>query len=150
MLRVWNMTLIVSTFVLALTGTLLVRSGMLSSVHAFGASTLGKPFLAFILVVIAGSALLIVSRLDDLRSEGRIDSLFSRESLFLLNNAVLVGLCFVIFWGTFFPLISEAVTGTKASVGPPWFEAYTTPLALLLVLLTGVGPVIAWRRVTRI
>src|SRR5262249_49364689 len=87
-------------------------------------------------------------RLDDLRSEAKIDSLFSRESVFLLNNLVLVGLCFVIFWGTFFPLISEAVTGTKSSVGPPWFDRYTVPLALVLVLLSGIGPVIAWRRVT--
>jgi len=95
-----------------------------------------------------GSVALVISRLDDLKSEAKIDSFFSRESFFLMNNLVLVGLCFVIFWGTFFPLISEAVTGTKASVGPPWFDRYTVPLALILVLLSGIGPVIAWRRVT--
>ncbi len=148
MLKVWNVSLIIATFVLALLGTFLVRSGVLDSIHAFGASTLGAPFLAFIGLVLVFSVGLVVSRLDDLRSEARIDSLFSRESVFLLNNLVLVGLCFVIFWGTFFPLISEAVTGTKSSVGPPWFDRYTVPLALVLVLLSGIGPVIAWRRVT--
>jgi cytochrome c-type biogenesis protein CcmF len=148
MLRVWNVSLIIGTFVLALLGTFLVRSGVLDSIHAFGASTLGTPFLAFIGLVLVGSVILVISRLDDLRSEARIDSLFSREAVFLLNNLVLVGLCFVIFWGTFFPLISEAVTGTKASVGPPWFDRYTVPLALVLVLLSGIGPLIAWRRVT--
>jgi cytochrome c-type biogenesis protein CcmF len=148
MLKIWNVSLIISTFVLALVGTFLVRSGVLDSIHAFGASTLGAPFLAFIGLVLVGSVALVLSRLDDLRSEAKIDSFFSREAFFLMNNLVLVGLCFVIFWGTFFPLISEAVTGTKASVGPPWFDRYTVPLALVLVLLSGIGPVIAWRRVT--
>ncbi|HKR99541.1 MAG TPA: heme lyase CcmF/NrfE family subunit, partial [Candidatus Dormibacteraeota bacterium] len=148
MLKVWNVSLIIGTFVLALLGTFLVRSGVLDSIHAFGASTLGVPFLAFIGIVLVGSVALVLTRLPDLRSEAKIDSLFSRESVFLLNNLVLVGLCFVIFWGTFFPLISEAVTGTKSSVGPPWFDRYTVPLALVLVLLSGIGPVIAWRRVT--
>jgi cytochrome c-type biogenesis protein CcmF len=148
MLKVWNVSLIVGAFTLALLGTFLVRSGILDSIHAFGASTVGGWFLALIAVVVVGSAALIVSRLDALRSERRIDSLLSREAFFLLNNLVLVGLCFVVFWGTFFPLISEAVTGTKASVGPPWFDRYTVPLALVLVLLSGVGPLLAWRRVT--
>src|SRR5436305_9420709 len=83
-----------------------------------------------------------------LRSQHRLDSLLSRESIFLANNVVLVGLCFVIFWGTYFPLISDALTGHEASVGPPWFDRYTVPLALILVLLSGIGPVIAWRRAT--
>jgi len=148
MLRIWNVSLVIGMFVLALLGTFLVRSGILDSIHAFGASTLGKPFLAFIALVLVGSVALVLSRLPDLRSEARLDSFFSRESVFLLNNLVLVGLCFVIFWGTFFPLISEAVTGTEASVGPPWFDRYTTPLAIVLVLLAGIGPVLAWRRVT--
>ena len=148
MLRIWNVSLIVGTFVLALLGTFLVRSGILESIHAFGASTVGTPFLVFIGVVLLGSVVLILSRLRDLRSEAHLDSLLSREAIFLLNNLVLVGICFVIFWGPFFPLISEAVTGTRASVGPPWFNRYSTPLVLVLVLLTGIGPVIAWRRVT--
>jgi len=148
MLKVWNASLIVATFVLALLGTFLVRSGVLSSIHAFGASTIGPQFLAFIGLVVVFSAVLIVSRLDSLRSEARLDSLLSREAFFLLNNLVLVALALVIMWGTFFPLISEAVTGREASVGPPWFNSITTPLALVLVVLAGVGPVLAWRRAT--
>jgi cytochrome c-type biogenesis protein CcmF len=146
MLKVWNVSLIISTFVLALLGTFLVRSGILDSIHAFGASTVGKQFLVFIGVVIAGSTALVIARLDDLRSEARLDSLMSREAFFLLNNLVLVGLCVVIFWGTFFPLISEALTGEEASVGPPWFNRVTTPLALVLVALAAIGPVVPWRR----
>jgi cytochrome c-type biogenesis protein CcmF len=148
MLKVWNVSLICATFVLALIGTFLVRSGILESIHAFGASTIGVQFLVFIGIVIAVSVTLILSRLGDLRSTAKLDSLLSREAFFLLNNLVLVGLCLVIFWGTFFPLISEAITGTEKSVGPPWFDRLTTPLAIVLVLLTGIGPVLAWRRVT--
>ncbi len=148
MLKVWNVSLIVATFSLALLGTFLVRSGILESIHAFGASTVGGPLLAMIAVVIGGSAALIVSRLDDLRSERRIESLASREAVFLINNLLLVGLCVVIFWGTFFPLISEAITGERSSLGSPWFDRYTTPLAILLVLFTGIGPLLAWRRVS--
>ncbi len=148
MLKVWNVSLICATFTLALLGTFLVRSGILQSIHAFGASTIGVQFLVFIGLVVALSVGLILWRADDLRSEARIDSLLSREAFFMLNNLVLVGLCLVILWGTFFPLISEAVTGEEASVGPPWFDRLTTPLALVLVLLTGIGPVLAWRRVT--
>ena len=148
LLKVWNVSLICATFALALMGTFLVRSGILDSIHAFGASTIGVQFLVFIGLVVAFSAGLIVSRLPDLRSEARLDSLLSREAFFLLNNLVLVALCLVIMWGTFFPLISEAVTGTEASVGPPWFDRLTTPLALVLVLLSGIGPVLAWRKVT--
>jgi cytochrome c-type biogenesis protein CcmF len=148
MLKVWNVSLICATFTLALLGTFLVRSGVLDSIHAFGASTIGKQMLAFIACVVALSAGLILARRSDLRSEARLDSLLSREAFFLLNNLVLVTLALVIFWGTFFPLISEALTGTEASVGPPWFDRLTTPLALALVLLSGVGPVLAWRRVT--
>jgi cytochrome c-type biogenesis protein CcmF len=148
MLKVWNVSLICATFTLALLGTFLVRSGILDSIHAFGASTIGVQFLVFIGCVIALSAGLVLSRLPDLRSEARLDSLLSREAFFLLNNLVLVALALVILWGTFFPLISEAVTGTEQTVGPPWFNRLTTPLAIVLVLLTGVGPVLAWRRVT--
>jgi cytochrome c-type biogenesis protein CcmF len=148
MLKIWNVSLVLATGVLAILGTFLVRSGILDSIHAFGASTLGVPFLALIVTMIVGSIVLVASRAADLRSEHRLDSLLSRESVFLLNNLVLVALCFVIFWGTFFPLISEAITGEEASVGPPWFDQYTVPLALILVLLSGIGPVIAWRRAT--
>jgi cytochrome c-type biogenesis protein CcmF len=148
MLKVWNVSLAMATGTLAIMGTFLVRSGVLNSIHAFGGSTLGVPFLVLIALLICGSIYLVVSRREMLRSEHRLDSLLSRESAFMFNNLVLVGLCFVIFWGTWFPLISEALTGQAASVGPPWFDRYTVPLALILVLLSGIGPVIAWRRST--
>jgi cytochrome c-type biogenesis protein CcmF len=148
MLKVWNASLIVATFSLALLGTFLVRSGVLESIHAFGDSTVGPYILGLIAVVMIGSAALIVSRLDDLRSEKRIDSLASREAVFLVNNLLLVTLCATVFWGTFFPLISELFTGEKASLAAPWFDRYTTPFAVLLVLFAGIGPLLAWRRVS--
>jgi cytochrome c-type biogenesis protein CcmF len=148
MLKVWNACLVVAAFSLALLGTFLVRSGVLQSIHAFGDNTVGPYILALIGVVLIGSTALIVSRLDDLKSEKRIDSLVSRESVFLINNLLLVGLTAVIFWGTFFPLISELFTGDRASLAAPWFDHYTTPLAILLVLFTGIGPLLAWRRVS--
>jgi len=148
MLKVWNASLIVATFSLALLGTFLVRSGVLQSIHAFGDSTVGPYILGLIGVVLIGSTALIVSRLDDLRSEKRIDSLASRESVFLVNNLLLVGITAIVFWGTFFPLISELFTGDKASLAAPWFDRYTTPLAIGLVLFTGIGPLLAWRRVS--
>jgi cytochrome c-type biogenesis protein CcmF len=148
MLKVWNACLIVATFSLALLGTFLVRSGVLQSIHAFGDSTVGPYILGLIGVVLIGSTALIVSRLDDLRTPKRIDSLASREAVFIVNNLLLVALCATIFWGTFFPLISEFFTGTKSSLAAPWFDRYTTPLAILLVLFTGIGPLLAWRRVS--
>ncbi|HEX3608490.1 MAG TPA: heme lyase CcmF/NrfE family subunit [Solirubrobacterales bacterium] len=148
MLKVWNACLIVATFSLALLGTFLVRSGVLQSIHAFGNSTVGPYILGLIAVVLIGSTALIVSRLDDLRSEKRIDSLASREAVFIVNNLLLVALTATIFWGTFFPLISELFTGTKSSLAAPWFDRYTTPLAIGLVLFTGIGPLLAWRRVS--
>jgi len=147
MLKIWNVSLVLATGILAILGTFLVRSGILQSIHAFGASTLGTPFLVLIGVLIAGSAALVIWRADDLRSESRLDSVFSRESVFLLNNLVLVAMCTVIFWFTFWPLISEAL-GDERSVGPPTFNSWIGPLAILLVLLTGLGPALAWRRAT--
>jgi cytochrome c-type biogenesis protein CcmF len=149
MLKVWNVSLITATFALALLGTFLVRSGVLQSIHAFGDSTVGPYLLALIAAVLIGATVLIASRLDDLRSDKRIDSLASREAVFLVNNLLLVAITAVIFWGTFFPLISELFTGEKASLAAPWFDRYTTPLAILLVLFTGIGPLLAWRRVSR-
>src|ERR1700730_3448604 len=148
MLKIWNASLVLGAGTLAILGTFLVRSGVLNSIHAFGASTLGVPCVALIAAMVAGSIYLVVSRREVLRSEHTLDSLLSREAAFLLNNVVLVGLCFVIFWGTFFPLISKAVTGTSAAVGPPWFDRYTVPLALVLLVLGAGGPAIAWRRAT--
>src|ERR687892_474350 len=148
MLKVWNVSLICATFALCLLGTFLVRSGVLQSIHAFGASTVGGPLLGLIAVVAIGSTLLIVSRLNDLRPERRIDSLLSRESIFLVNNLLLVGLAAVIFWGTFFPLISEFFTGERHSLAAPWFDRYVTPLGVALVLFTGIGPLLAWGRLS--
>src|SRR6476646_11220064 len=148
MLKIWNVTLICGTFALALLGTFLVRSGILESIHAFGASTVGGPLLGLIAVVVCTSIRLVVWRLDDLRSSKRIESLASREAVFLINNLLLIGLAAIIFWGTFFPLISELFTGEKASLAAPWFDRYATPLAILLVLFTGIGPLLAWRQVS--
>jgi cytochrome c-type biogenesis protein CcmF len=148
MLKVWNVSLIVATFAMALFGTFLVRSGVIESIHAFGASTVGGPLLGLIATVAIGSAALIVSRLDDLRAERRIDSLVSRESVFLVNNLLLVGMVFVIFWLTVFPLVSEAFTGERRNIGSPTFDALVAPLAIALVLFTGIGPLLAWRRVS--
>jgi cytochrome c-type biogenesis protein CcmF len=146
MLKVWNVSLALATGTLAIMGTFLVRSGILDSIHAFGGATLGVPFLVLITILIAGSIYLVVSRRERLASSHRLDSLISREAIFLFNNIVLVGLAFVIFWGTWFPKISEALTGQAASVGEPWFDRYTVPLALILVLLSGLAPLLAWRR----
>src|SRR3954454_14373517 len=148
MLKTWNASLILATGTLAILGTFLVRSGILDSIHAFTGSSVGVPFVSLIGAMIVLSVGLVVSRRSVLTTEHRLDSLLSREAMFLGNNLVLVGMAFVVFWGTFFPLISEALTGDKQSLGPPWYNKYTVPLALLLVLLTGVGPVIAWRRAT--
>ena len=148
MLKIWNVSLVLATGTLAILGTFLVRSGILDSIHAFGASTLGVPFVILIGVMIGGSIALVMWRREALRSENRLDSLLSREAIFLLNNLVLVAMAFVVFWGTFWPLIAEALTGTRRSLGPPWFDQYTVPLAIMLVLLSGIGPVIAWRKAT--
>jgi cytochrome c-type biogenesis protein CcmF len=148
MLKIWNASLILTSGTLAILGTFLVRSGVLDSIHAFGASTLGIPFVVLIAAMVFGSVGLVVWRREHLRSEAHLDSLLSREAVFLFQNLVLVSMVFVIFWVTFFPLISEAATGTKVSVGPPAFRPFIVPLALVLVLLSGIGPIIAWRRVS--
>jgi cytochrome c-type biogenesis protein CcmF len=148
MLKTWNASLILGSGTFAILGTFLVRSGILDSIHAFGASTLGIPFVFLIAAMVAGSIGLVVWRRSSLRSDAQLDSLLSREAVFLFQNLVLVAMVFVIFWVTFFPLISEALTGTKVSVGPPAFRPFIVPLALVLVLLSGIGPIIAWRRVT--
>jgi len=148
MLKVWNASLIVASFSLALLGTFLVRSGVLQSIHAFGDSTVGPYFLSLIGVVLLGSTWLIISRLDILRSDRRIDSLASREAVFVINNLLLIALCAVVFWGTFFPIISELLTGTRSTLAAPWFDRYTTPVAVILVLFTGIGPMLSWRRIS--
>ncbi len=146
MLKVWNMVLVILTFSLTIFGTFLTRSGVISSVHSFTQSGLGPFFIGFLAFVLIVSAGLLVWRLPMLKSENELDSVVSRESAFLLNNVVLVGIAFAVFWGTIFPVISEAVRGVKITVGPPFFNKVNTPLGLILLFLTGVGPLIAWRR----
>jgi len=149
MLKVWNVSLILLTGTLSIFGTFLVRSGVLASIHAFVATDIGVPFIVLLAVMIAGGIYLVTTRRDALRSEHRLDSLLSREAMFLFQNLVLVGMVFVIFWITMFPLISGALTGTEVAVGPPAFRPFVVPLGLILVALSGIAPIIAWRRVTR-
>ncbi|MSQ47717.1 MAG: heme lyase CcmF/NrfE family subunit [Deltaproteobacteria bacterium] len=146
MLKVWNMVLVILTFALTIFGTFLTRSGVISSVHSFTQSGLGPYFMAFLVFLLIVSFGLLFYRLPDLKSDNELDSLMSREAAFLLNNWVLVGLAFATFWGTVFPIISEWVRGVKITVGPPFFNKVNGPLGILLLLLTGIGPVIAWRR----
>jgi cytochrome c-type biogenesis protein CcmF len=149
MLKVWNASLVLATGTLAIVGDFLVRSGILSSIHAFVSDpTLNIAFVALISVMVLGSIWLVTSRREQLRTDARLDSLLSREAVFLLQNLVLTALTAVVFWLTFFPLVSEAITGTQTSVGPPVFDQFVVPLALVVVVLSGIGPIIAWRRVT--
>ena len=146
MLRLWNMVLIILTFTLCIFGTFLTRSGVMSSVHSFTESSLGPIFLSFVFFILFTSFGLMYKRLDDLKSPRKIESFTSRESGFLFNNMVFVVLCFAVFWGTLFPVISEVVRGTKITVGAPFFNQIITPIGLILLALTGVGPLLAWRR----
>ncbi|HZY58325.1 MAG TPA: cytochrome c-type biogenesis CcmF C-terminal domain-containing protein, partial [Candidatus Binataceae bacterium] len=149
MLKVWNLALIGLAFGLTLFGTFITRSGVISSVHSFTQSGLGPYFLGFLLLVVAVYTGLLLSRIKDLRSPAELESYLSREAAFLFNNLILVGIAFAVFWGTIFPVISEAVRGVKITVGPPFFNKVNGPLALALIFLMGVGPLIAWRRATR-
>jgi cytochrome c-type biogenesis protein CcmF len=149
MLKVWNLALIGLAFALTLFGTFITRSGVISSVHSFTQSGLGPYFLTFLLIVVVGFSGLLLSRLSDLRGPAELESYLSREAAFLFNNLILVGIAFAVFWGTIFPVISEAVRGVKITVGPPFFNKVNGPLALALIFLMGVGPLIAWRRATR-
>ncbi len=146
MLKVWNMVLVILTFALTIFGTFLTRSGVISSVHSFTQSGLGPFFMGFLGVILVSSVGLLIWRLPLLKSENELDSMLSREATFLVNNLLFVGIAFAVFWGTVFPVISEAVRGIKITVGPPFFNKVNAPLGLAMVFLMGVGPVIAWRR----
>jgi cytochrome c-type biogenesis protein CcmF len=146
MLRKWNVTLVVSTFLLSIFGTFITRSGIISSVHSFAQSPVGTWFAGFLILCIAVTAYLVTTRLKDLETQAELESMVSREAAFLYNNLILVGIAFSVLWGTLFPIITEAVRGTKITVGPPFFNSVNIPLGLLLLLLTGIGPLIAWRR----
>ena len=146
MLKVWNLVLIGMAFGLTLFGTFITRSGVISSVHSFTQSGLGPYFLTFLITVVVLYTALLLSRVKQLRTPAEFESYLSREAAFLFNNLVLVGIAFAVFWGTLFPVLSEAVRGVKITVGPPFFDKVNAPLALALIFLMGVGPLIAWRR----
>ncbi|HEV8474151.1 MAG TPA: heme lyase CcmF/NrfE family subunit [Methylomirabilota bacterium] len=146
MLRLWNLALVILTFSLTLFGTFLTRSGVIASVHAFTQGSIGVFFLSFLALVVLLALGLLAWRWDALAAQGELDSVISRESAFLLNNVLLVAATFTVFFGTVFPLLSEAVRGVKVSVGAPFFNQVNVPLFLSLIFLMGVGPLIAWRR----
>jgi len=146
MLKIWNMLLVVLAFSLSLFGTFLTRSGVLNSIHSFTEGSIGPWFLGFICFVVAGSLLLVFRRLPLLRSRTKLESLASREATFLYNNLLLVALCLTILWGVTYPLLKEALTGESVTVGRPWYDFFLRAFGLPLLLLMGIGPLVAWRR----
>lgn len=146
MLKVWNLVLIMLTFILSILGTFITRSGVIQSVHAFGVSAMGPFFLAFMGIVLLVFLYLLYTRLDKLKEENELDSLLSREATFLLNNLILVGAAFATLWGTVFPMISEVVQGKQVAVNAPFFNQVNGPIFLMLVLLMGICTLIGWRR----
>jgi cytochrome c-type biogenesis protein CcmF len=145
MMKVWNVWLIFITFLLSIFGTFLTRSGLVSSVHAFAQSTIGPWFMVFMAAIFLTCLFFYIKNRDHLKSENKLESLVSRESSFLFNNLVLLASCFAVLWGTLFPKISEAVQGHQVTVGPPFFNNVNIPIGLFLLLLTAIGPLLAWR-----
>jgi cytochrome c-type biogenesis protein CcmF len=148
MLKTWNLSLIIGTFLLTLFGTFLTRSGILDSVHAFTEGMIGPIFLAFIALLMIVSLVLIAWRSDRLHAPGSLDAVVSRESAFILNNLLFVAFTFTVLLGTTFPLLVEAINGNRVSVGPPYFNMVSIPIGVLLLFLMGVGPALPWRRTT--
>jgi cytochrome c-type biogenesis protein CcmF len=146
MLRKWNVVLVVMTFLLAIFGTFITRSGVIESVHSFAQSPVGSWFATFFFIATGATIYFVATRLKDLEAKAELESMVSREAAFLYNNLVLVGIAFSVLWGTLFPILSEWVRGSKITVGPPFFNTVNIPLGLLLLGLTGVGPLIAWRK----
>ena len=146
MLKRWNLGLVVASFLLSIFGTFITRSGVIASVHSFTQSNIGYFFVGFLVLAGVVSFALLYLRWPELEPEGQLDSLASREAAFLFNNLILVGIAFSVLWGTLFPILSEAVRGTKITVGPPFFNQVNIPLGLALLALTGIGPLIAWRQ----
>ncbi len=143
-LKLWNIILILATFILVIFGTFLTRSGIMSSVHSFAVSDLGPAFLIFIAFLLFMCLYLVWKRLPILKSENKIESISSRESGILLNNVIFVVICFSVFWGTVFPVLSEAVRGSKITVGPPFYNQVNIPIGLILLFFTGAGPLLVW------
>ncbi len=146
MLKKWNMILIMLSFVLCIFGTFITRSGIISSVHSFAQSPVGDYFLIFLILLIVGLSALLWRRLPHLDADAKLESMISREASFLFNNLLLVGMAFTVLWGTMFPVISELLRGVRMTVGPPFFNQVNVPIGLALLALTGVGPLIAWRK----
>src|SRR5262245_4852450 len=146
MLKVWNVVLVVLAYTMSIFGTFLTRSGIVSSVHAFAQSSIGGYFLAFIVMALSGALYLVFDRLEYLRSENHMESFVSRESSFLFNNLMLLASCFAVLWGTMLPSLSDWVTHEKITVSAPWFNRVNVPIAIFLLFLTGVGPLLAWRK----
>lgn len=148
MMKSWNVWLIFSTFMLTVLGTLLTRSGIVSSVHAFAQSSIGSWFYGFLIVVFCVCLFVFFRQKDHLKTENKLESIVSRESSFLFNNLILLVACFTVLWGTLFPVLSEYVQGSKATVGAPFYNRVALPIGLFLLFLTGVGPLLAWRSTT--
>ena len=146
MLRVWNMVLVALAFCLSIFGTFLTRSGVIQSIHSFAESPLGGWFLAFICIVVVASTVLIILRLPLLRAKTRLESLVSREATFLYNNLLLVALCLTILWGVIYPIVSQLVRGETSTVSKPYYNFFLHSFGLPLLLLMGIGPLVAWRR----
>src|SRR5882672_8132907 len=146
MLKMWNMWLVFATFWLAILGTFLTRSGIISSVHAFAQSSIGEWFGWFLGITLLVFLFFFIKNKAHLKSEHRLEALVSRESSFLFNNLLFVLLCFTVLWGTWFPKISELVQGNKVTVGAPFYNRVAIPVALLLLILTAIGPLLAWRK----
>src|SRR5262245_28125638 len=146
MLKIWNMVLVIMTYIMSIFGTFLTRSGVVNSVHAFAQSSIGGYFAGFIVIALSGALYLLLDRLPYLKSENQMESIVSRESSFMFNNLILLAACFAVFWGTMFPVISEAIKGVKITVSAPFFNKVNVPIAIFLMFLTGVGPLLAWRK----
>jgi cytochrome c-type biogenesis protein CcmF len=145
MMKSWNVWLIFSTFMLAILGTLLTRSGLVSSVHAFAQSAIGTWFWVFLVITLAICLFAYILNRDHLKSEHKLESLVSRESSFLFNNLVLLAACFTVLWGTLFPVLSEYVQGNRVTVSAPFYNRVAVPIGVFLLFLTGIGPLLAWR-----
>jgi cytochrome c-type biogenesis protein CcmF len=148
-LKVWNLNLVIATFLLTILGTFITRSGIISSVHAFASGTIGYYFLGFIAFCLIGSLALLAGRSSELHSEGRLDGVASRDTVFLLNNLLLSAFTFTVLLGTMFPLVAEAFRDEKVSVGAPFFNQMTLPIVVVIIFLMGVGPALPWRRASK-
>jgi cytochrome c-type biogenesis protein CcmF len=146
MLKKWNLGLVIGSFLLSIFGTFITRSGVIASVHSFAQSNVGWFFLIFLILAAVGGFALLAWRWPALEAETKLESMVSREAAFLFNNLILIVIAFSVLWGTLFPILSEWIKGTKVTVGPPFFNQVNIPLGLGLLLLTGIGPLIAWRK----